>query len=342
LKQNPSDIKVRLAGLFVLFAVAIGVTGYHFIEGYTFVDALYMTMITISTVGFREVEPLSTGGKIFTVFLVLISVGTVAYAISAVSQHFVEEQFSSILRGTRKRIISRKMKNHVIICGFGRNGSQSARDLAFQNRPCVVIDKNQSTVDHLKDFPNVAVIIGDATEDDVLINAGIKSATALITTLPVDADNLYITLTSRFLNPDLKIISRASSEASERKLKMAGADSVVMPEHVGGSHMARLVARPDIVEFLEHLSYTGDHPTNLEEISCDDLPHALESKTIFEIGIRRETGANIVGYKAPDGTFILNPSPDSKVIPGSKIFVLGTKEQISAMKTIFKDRSRNS
>ncbi len=342
MKQNPSDIKVRLAGLFVLFAVAIGVTGYHFIEGYTFVDALYMTMITISTVGFREVEPLSTGGKIFTVFLVLISVGTVAYAISAVSQHFVEEQFSSILRGTRKRIISRKMKNHVIICGFGRNGSQSARDLAFQNRPCVVIDKNQSTVDHLKDFPNVAVIIGDATEDDVLINAGIKSATALITTLPVDADNLYITLTSRFLNPDLKIISRASSEASERKLKMAGADSVVMPEHVGGSHMARLVARPDIVEFLEHLSYTGDHPTNLEEISCDDLPHALESKTIFEIGIRRETGANIVGYKAPDGTFILNPSPDSKVIPGSKIFVLGTKEQISAMKTIFKDRSRNS
>ena len=336
MKQNPSDIKVRLAGLFVLFAVAIGVTGYHFIEGYTFVDALYMTMITISTVGFREVEPLSTGGKIFTVFLVLISVGTVAYAISAVSQHFVEEQFSSILRGTRKRIISRKMKNHVIICGFGRNGSQSARDLAFQNRPCVVIDKNQSTVDHLKDFPNVAVIIGDATEDDVLINAGIKSATALITTLPVDADNLYITLTSRFLNPDLKIISRASSEASERKLKMAGADSVVMPEHVGGSHMARLVARPDIVEFLEHLSYTGDHPTNLEEISCDDLPHALESKTIFEIGIRR------VGYKAPDGTFILNPSPDSKVIPGSKIFVLGTKEQISAMKTIFKDRSRNS
>lgn len=227
------------------------------------------------------------------------------------------------------------MKNHVIICGYGRNGNQAVLDLATHEKPCVVIDKNQTTVDQLKDNPNISVVIGDATEDEILIQAGIKNASALISTLPNDADNLYITLTSRFLNPSMKIISRAASEASERKLKMAGVNSVVLPERVGGSHMARLVARPDIVEFLEHLSFNGDSPTNIEEIDCENL----SGKTIFEIGIRKATGANIIGYKDPEGTYILNPNPDSKVIPGSKVFVLGTKDQIAAMKKIIKDQT---
>lgn len=331
-----------MAMLFILLVIVIGISGYHFIEGYQFVDALYMTMITISTVGFREVQPLSAGGKIFTVFLVMISLGTVAYAVTVVSTHFVEAQMRYFFKGTRERKISKRMKNHVIICGFGRNGLQSARELSLRSQPCVIIDKNQDISEQLKEMENVSVIIGDATEDEVLIRAGIKNASALITTLPIDADNLYITLTSRFMNPELKIISRASSEASERKLQMAGVDSVVMPEKVGGSHMARLVARPDVVEFLEHLSYKGENPTNIEEINCDDLPENMEAKTIYEIGIRRETGANIIGYKAPDGSYILNPSPDSKVIPGSKIFVLGTKEQIDAMKSILKRADKAS
>lgn len=336
LKKNLFFSKIRLAVFFILLVAAIGVTGYHFIEGYSFIESLYMTMITISTVGFREVQPLSNVGKLFTIFLILISLGTVAYAVSVVTTHFIEAQVNYLFRGTRQRIISKKMKDHVIICGFGRNGHQAAFDLSKQNKHCVVIDKNQEAVNDVKDMPGVVIVVGDATDDDVLLKAGIKNAKALIATLPIDADNLYITLTSRFMNPEMKIISRASSEASERKLKMAGADSVVMPERVGGSHMARLVARPDIVEFLEHLSYQGENPTNMEEISCDDLPDSLESKTIFEIGIRRATGANIVGYKSPDGVFILNPSPDSKLLPGSKIFVLGNKEQIGAMKRIFK------
>ena len=336
LKKNLFLSGIRLAAFFIILVVAIGVIGYHLIEGYAFIDSLYMTMITISTVGFSEVKQLSNEGKLFTIFLVLISLGTVAYAASVVTTHFIEAQVNYLFRGTRQRIISKKMKDHVIICGFGRNGHQAAFDLSKQNRNCVVIDKNKDAMSALGDLPGVAIVVGDATDDEVLVKAGIKNAKALIATLPIDADNLYIALTSRFMNPEMKIISRASSETSERKLKMAGVDSVVMPERVGGSHMARLVARPDIVEFLEHLSYQGDNPTNMEEISCDDLPDSLESKTIFEIGIRRATGANIVGYKSPEGVFILNPSPDSKVIHGSKIFVLGNKSQIDAMKRIFK------
>lgn len=336
MKRNLFFSKIRLAVFFIVLVAAIGATGYHYIEGFNFIDSLYMTVITISTVGFSEVKQLSNEGKLFTIFLVLISLGTVAYAVSVVTTHFVEAQVNYLFRGTRQRIISKKMKDHVIICGFGRNGHQAAFDLSKQKKNCVVIDKNQESMSELTDLPGVAIVVGDATDDEVLLKAGIKNAKALIATLPVDADNLYITLTSRFMNPEMKIISRASSEASERKLKMAGADNVVMPEKVGGSHMAKLVARPDIVEFLEHLSYQGGNPTNMEEISCDELPDYLDSKTIFEIGIRRETGANIVGYKSPEGVFILNPSPDSKVIPGSKIFVLGNKNQIDAMKRIFK------
>ena len=173
---------------------------------------------------------------------------------------------------------------------------------------------------------------GDATNDDVLGKANIKSAKALITTLPNDADNLFVALTARSLNPDLIIISRASTESSENKLKIAGVNNVVMPERVGGAHMATLIAKPDVMEFLDKLSVHGEAPTNLEEIICSDLPENVLDQTINDIGIRRRTGANIIGFKTPDGEFILNPSPELKVIKGSKLFVLGTPDQISSMK----------
>jgi voltage-gated potassium channel len=326
--------RLKLALILIASLVVYGVTGYVVIEGDKFLDALYMTIITISTVGFGEIHRLSLTGKIFTISLIIMSFGIYAFAVTMLSAYFLEGQMKYLIRGYKAKSL-KKMENHVIVCGFGRNGQQAVKELEAHKHRYVVIDKNHDIIVNNMDKP-ARFIEGDATQDETLVKANIKSAMALISTMPVDADNLYITLTARALNPDLKIISRASDQTSEMKLRMAGVNNVVMPEKVGGAHMAGLVARPDVLEFLDHISIHHDTPTNLEEIVCHDLPEGGMNKTIDEIGIRRKTGANIIGYKTPEGNFIMNPSPDTKVMKGSKLFVLGTSEQIARMKKIIR------
>jgi len=303
------------------------------IDDFNFVDAVYMTIITVSTVGFGEVNNLSDGGKLFTSGLILASLIILGYAISILTQKLVHTQMSFFYSRNNKKRGVRKMENHVIIVGYGRNGKQVASEMLSLGLKLVVVDENHELIINNMGKP-VRFIEGDATEDEVLIKAGIKSARSLITTLPNDADNLYVVLTARSLKHDLKIISRASSESSEKKLRMAGVDNVVMPERVGGAHMATLVAQPDIVEFLEHLTIHSDTPTQLTEIMCNDMPADLINKPISEIGFRKKSGANIIGFKTVTGDLIVNPTPDTKLIPKSKLFVLGTEEQIAHMKQI--------
>jgi len=320
--------------MFIALIFIIGITGYIVIENMSFVDSLYMTIITVSTVGFNI---LSDEGKFLTIFLIVTSLGTFAYTLSLITSYIVEGKLNNILRGYIKKSDLKKMKNHVIICGYGRNGIQSVNEFKAYGTSCIVIDKNRQKIERLVDQPGVRFLAGDATEDELLIKAGINSASALITTLPVDADNLYVVLTARSINNDLTIISRASGEAVEKKLHVAGVDHVVMPEQIGGAHMAKLVSRPDIIEFLDHLSIHGVDPTNLEEIFCNNMPEQYRNMTIYEIGIRKKSGANIIGFKTIDGEYILNPTPDTVVIPNSKLFVLGTPEQIQKMKSMMKD-----
>ncbi|MCF8368967.1 MAG: potassium channel protein [Bacteroidales bacterium] len=324
-----------LIGLGMITGILIiGVTGYMVIEGDSWLNALYMTVITISTVGFGEVHKLSPAGKIFTMFLIISSFTTYAYALTTISTHFFEGQLKFFLRGYGTKTI-KKMNNHIVICGFGRNGHQVAKELKAFGHQYVVIDQSEKVL--LDGFDQSAGFVkGDATQDEVLIQANVKTAKGLITTLPVDADNLYVALTARALNPDLEIISRAADENSETKLRMAGVNNVVMPERVGGAHMASLIARPDILEFLDHVSVHGQDPTTLEEITCDEIPEDSRTQTIHEIGIRKITGANIIGYKTPDGRYILNPTPNTQVVRGSKLFVLGTPAQINKMKEILR------
>ncbi len=303
------------------------------IENCSFIDALYMTVITVSTVGFKEVHDLSGPGKIFTIFLIISSLGTFAYAVSIITTKFVEGQFSFYIKGYINKSAIKNMKNHVIICGYGRNGKQTVKELIALKLHFLIIEKDHELIINNSD-KNLNFIEGDATDDEVLKKAGIKNAKALISTLPDDADNLFVVLTAHSLNKDLTIISRAKNDSSDKKLRIAGADNIVMPEKIGGAHMAKLVARPDIVEFLEHLSVHSDAPTNLEEIVCSNLPRNLINHSISEIGIRAKSGANIVGFKTPKEEFILNPSPETIIMPDSKLFVLGTPEQIKSMKNI--------
>lgn len=331
--RNTGFSRLLFAALLLTLLLSFGTIGFMIIEDFNLLNAFYMTTITISTVGFGEVHELSVGGKIFTTILILTSLGVLAYVVSIITTQFFEGQLSYILRGYQKKSIRKKMKNHVIICGYGRNGQQAAKDLLAHNHEFIIIDKRKDAL--LKNLnSSLKFIEGDATLDEILIEAKVEKAKSLITTLPQDADNLFVALSARSMNPTIKIISRASSESSVKKLKIAGVNSVVMPERVGGAHMATLVARPDIIEFLEHLSIKGDNPTNIEEIVCNDLPKESMNKTIYEIGIRKKTGANIIGFKTPEGEYILNPGADTKMIPNSKIFVLGTKEQIEHMKEV--------
>jgi voltage-gated potassium channel len=227
-----------------------------------------------------------------------------------------------------------KISDHVIICGYGRNGRQAAQVLKKHNKRFVVIENSATLTSTLNHKFSELVITGDSTQDEVLIKAGILRARAIITTLPVDADNLFIVLSARNLNKNLTIISRASEDNSDTKLKIAGANNVIMPDKVGGAHMASLVMKPDVMEFIDHITAEGGDNISLEEISFERIPDELKNKTLKDLEIRNRSGANIIGYKTAKGEYIINPSADTLIIADSKLFVLGTQEQISALKQI--------
>ncbi len=333
--DNQSNRNLILAGIYVFAIFITGILGYMIIDDYNFINALYMTVITISTVGFKEAQPLSDAGKLFTAFLILGSLGVLTYFISLLTKSLFQRQMSFLYPAFNRRKRKSKMENHVVVVGYGRNGDQVVKELMAFGASIVVVDENHELVINNMGMP-IRFIEGNATDDEVLIKADIKTARSLITTLPNDADNLFVVLTARALNPGLKIISRASSDSAEKKLRMAGVDSVVLPERVGGAHMATLVAQPDLVEFLEHLTLHSDTPTLLMEVPCHELPDHLRNKPIREFAIRRLSGVNIIGMKTAQGELIMNPSPDMKLIPESKLFVLGSPEQIENMKKIIR------
>ena len=321
-----------LAGVYLFGIITIGIFGFMIIDDFSFINALYMTVITVSTVGFREAQPLSDAGKVFTAFLILASLGVLTYFISAITQSLFKSQLGFLL-GYNRKSRKGKMEKHVVVVGYGRNGDQVVKELLMQSSNIVVVDSNHNIVINNMGKP-VRFIEGDATDDEILIKADVKTARSLITTLPNDADNLFVVLTARALNPSLKIISRASSDSSEKKLRMAGVDSVVMPERVGGAHMATLVSKPDVVEFLEHLTLHDTESAQLMEIMCNELPEDFINKPIKEIGLRTKSGANIIGFKTVSGDLIINPTKDTKLVQNSKLFVLGTTEQIENLKVL--------
>lgn len=329
--------KVKYALLLLLLIEIIGTAGFMIIEKYSLLDSLYMTVITVATVGFQEIHPLSDSGKIFTMLLIFTSMGTFLYSISVITTSIIDGEFRSYFKDFRINSEIRKMENHVIVCGYGRNGKMAAAELSSHNQPFVIIEQNKSVITEAEENGRFFFIEGDSTRDEVLQKAGIKSARSVITTLPIDADNLFVVLSAKALNPKLNIISRATSDSSERKLKIAGADNVVLPEKVGGAHMAALVLKPDVVELLRHISVYETSTVNLEEIFCRDMPEKFRNRSLAELDIRNKTGANIIGFKTKEGEYIINPLPETQMIADAKLFVLGTPEQIRKMKDLIKN-----
>ncbi len=328
--------KMRYAVLLLALIFIIGTAGYMLIEKYSFLDSLYMTVITVATVGFGEVHPLSDGGKIFTMFLILSSMGIFIYSISVITTAIVDGEFRSYFKDFRINAEIKKMEKHVIVCGYGRNGNQAVAELASHGQAFVIIEQNAAIIKEASANNGMHFIEGDATTDEILLKAGIKSAKAVITSLPLDADNLFVVLSARSMNPKLRIISRATSDSSIKKLTIAGADKIVLPEKVGGAHMAALVLKPDVVDFLKSISVYETSTVNLEEIVYKDIPVSFHQKTLADLDIRNKTGANIIGLKTSEGEYIINPAPETQIQAHTKFFVLGTPDQITKMKVLFK------
>jgi voltage-gated potassium channel len=320
-------------GLITLI-ICIGIIGFIIIENYSFFDAFYMTIITVATVGFQEVQPLSEAGRGFTIFLIITSFGTFAYAVSSISKYVIDGELNQYFKNYKVSAAIEKLDNHVIICGFGRNGKQAAHVLKKHNTRFVVVEQKKDIVAAINHKHADLILEGDSTQDEVLLKAGILRAKALITTLPIDADNLFIVLTARTLNPKLTIISRASEDNSDKKLKLAGADNVIMPDKIGGAHMASLVMKPDVMEFVDFITGQGGDNIRLEEITFENLSQEFQNKSIRELEIRNKSGANIIGFKTGNGDYVINPSADTKIIPDAKLFVLGTSEQILKLKEL--------
>ena len=320
--------------MYILVGILVfGIVGYMVIEGYSLGEAFYMTIQTVSTVGFNEVQPFRSWGREFTGILIILSFGTFAYGISEMSQLILSGKLKEYIKykSVEKKID--ELEGHIIICGFGRNGLQAANTLKAYKEEFVIIEQDPGRLD--RELYGGIPLLGDATSDEVLQKAGVKKAKALISSLHDDADNVFVVITARQWNPDLNIVSRANEESTGKKLLAAGANSTVMPNRVGGQHLAHTLIKPDIVQFLDHLSVGGLSATNIEEILVNEIPSNLQAHNIQELEIRKQTGCTVIGYKPEGDDYIVNPGAELELKKNSKLFVLGNEEQIAKLKELF-------
>ena len=326
--------KINTAFMLISVILVIGVIGFRIMSGYSWLDALYMTVITITTVGFGEVNPLDEEAKIFTIFLILTSFIIVGYSIKVITEYILTKNNVEELKQKKMQKKIDNLNNHIIICGYGRNGKQAATKLMAYKKEFVVIEKDKEQVDKYQS-DLVLFIEGNANEDEVLLNAGVERASCLISALPNDADNLFVVLSARQLNQKMKIISRASQETSYKKLKLAGANNVILPDRIGGDHMASLVVVPNLLEFIDNLSIVGKSNINIEEIPVEKLYNPSNVKTIRDLDLRKKTGCNVIGFKDVNGEYLVNPEAEKKLMPNSSIIVLGRPEQINKLNTLY-------
>ena len=320
----------------IITTVALGIVGFMMIESYSFLEAFYMTIITLSTVGYTEVRPLTDNGRIFASLLIITNIGIFTYAISVLSSFIIEGDLKQIWNYYNMHKQIEQLSNHIIICGYGRYGAEVARNLDKQDVDVVVIEVEQNITNEIYEKTKVLCIEGDATHDEILEAAGIRTAKALISTLADDTDNVFVVLSARQLNPKLRIVSRAINSKSESKLKLAGANEVIMPERIGGFYMANLVGKPDLVEFFTTVSAEIEDGVYLEEIDFGILPKHYINKTIRELNIRSETGTNVIALKKANGEYIINPSPDMLIESQMHLIVLGSRKQIKQFKEFWK------
>jgi voltage-gated potassium channel len=315
---------LNIAILVLLILLAGGTAGYVLIEGWETIDGLYMTLITLTTIGFGEVRPLSPAGKLFTMILILFGVGTAAAVWSSATRFITEGSLRDVLgRNKMEKKVSR-LQNHYIICGYGRMGKLIAAELSRNNVSFVVLEKDETLVNSLT-AEGVLSIMGDATDDTVLAHCGIERATGLVAVLKSDADNVYVTLSARGMSSSLFIVSRAADDNSEGKLKRAGADRVVLPYTIGGMKIAQAILRPTILEFIDQVGGGRAQDLMLDEVHVDaDSPYV--DLPLNESNIRQQLGVIILAIKPAGGAMQINPRADQVIRNGDTLICLGARK----------------
>ena len=316
-----------------LGVVLMGALGYRWLEDYSWLESLYMTIITVTTVGFGEVRPLSSAGRIFTMVLMLSGVGTILYLLTTLTQLVVEGKLRQIMgRRSLERAI-RSMKDHYIVCGYGRIGALVTEMIIEAGREVVVIDNSEEVTRRLES-EGIHYVLGSATEDESLLAAGVERARGLIATVSSDADNVYIVLTAKDMRPDIFIIARATEPGSERKLKHAGADKVVSPYFIGARRIAQTVIRPSVADFIDLTFHsTTEQPLRMEEMLVG--PQAeLAGVSLKDSGIRQKLDLIVLAVKKPDGSMRFNPPADTVVEVGDTLIAMGPGSSMSKLSKI--------
>ncbi len=322
-----SKLKISL---FLLFAtITFGTFGYVLVESMPLFEAFYMTLITISTVGFSEVKPLSPMGRMITIVIIVWGISLLTYTLGQVAKIFVEGELRIILgrRKLEKQIAA--LKNHYIICGYGRIGAIIVHELRAEKVPLVVIEQDSALIEEL-DAENILYLGMDATSDEALISAGLQSARGLVTAVSSDADNVFIALSAKELRPDIFILARASGVSSESKLLRAGATRVVCPYQMGAKRMANILQKPTVIDFLDQTMMNSELGLAMEEaVITENSP--FTKKTVMTSNLRKDFGVIIVAIKKLSGEMIFNPGPDKQFDAGDVIVVIGEKEQLQKM-----------
>ena len=320
--------------LFLVIIILIGTIGYSLIQKWDFLDSLYMTVITITTVGYGEVSKLSMPGKVFTIGLIASGAGTAAYIVGSLSRMMIEGEIRRLLgkRKLGKRI--QTLKDHYIVCGCGRIGNLICKEFTKSTKQVtfVVIENDPDVIEKIEN-EKYLYVQGDSTEEDVLIKAGIMNAKGLVTAVSSDSDNVYITLTARELNPKLFILARASEENVEKKLLRAGADKVMSPYYIGGRRMAQTILRPAVVDFIELAVHDRSMELQLEEINVRKSSKFI-GVSLKDSGIRQDLGLIIVSIKKLSGDMEFNPSSESKIELGDTVLALGEKKNLLRLEKI--------
>ncbi len=321
--------KIFKAFAILTLIVTAGSLGYMNIEGWNFFPSLYMTVITITTVGFGEIGNLSVAGRAFTIILIFLGMGIILYIVGLVTQLMVELQLSTIIGRKKLDQQIKKIKDHYIVCGFGRIGKVICKELKSKKIPLLVID-NTPEAKELLDDESVPYIIDDATSEDVLLEAGIGRARGLISVVASDSDNLFITLTARGLNHSAFIIARADEEKSEKKLMRAGADKVFLPYIIGGHKMAQSITKPAVTDFLEFTVHNRDMGLEMEEVNVSKGSR-LSGKNLMESGIRQEMDIIIVAIRKKTGEMSFNPSSETRIEAGDTLIALGKNDDLKKL-----------
>ncbi len=320
------------AGVILFIVIGVGITGYMTIEHWPLLDSLYMVVITLTTIGYMEVHPLSHAGRILTMTIAVSGVGAAFYAAVQTVEIIVEGEILGYRKRRKmdKRIM--EMQNHYVVCGYGRVGHQVAADFSAAKIPYVVIDSKPETVSELEP-KGVPHLIGDATSDEILEEAGIRRAKGLVACSDSDVANVYVTLSARALNSNLYIVARAGRQETENKLKMAGANRVLSPYSISGRRMAAMVTRPVTSDFLDMVTHGGELEFRLQEIPVPERSSLID-KTLSEAEIRTKTGALVLAIHGVDGSFNLQPRASSTICKGDTLVVIGTPEQTEKLENL--------